>query len=559
MPQVTETMASVRPSDTPASRACIGEAPALAGVVAAPARAAGGRTVALIVLLGATTALCCFGLRDASLNVYDEGVMLTGAALVQDGALPHRDFWTLYPPGQFAVLAGVFDLLGATFESAMLLDALVKGAVAALAAWHAIRLAGLRAGLATWLLSTLWMWSLGGFRALPTLPATGLVLAAIAAASTERWNRTRAALAGAWVGAAVLFRHDFGIPVALVLAVMLGGRSRFTGVRTSSHLAGFAVGAAAIALPPLLWIAAGDAQAFLEDLVGFPVTRYAAVRALPYPPFDSGRARAPVATVLWLVPFYLHFLVGALALVGSIRDRRSDGRAFRVVLLTLAMLVLSAKGLVRPRSAHLLPVTVLTFTLVPYLLARHWNWASGRRWRVLVTVSALFVLGGAFARPLLDDLAAGRLTAAWQLRAGCVPRAVGARLSSEQCAALRYVRERTRPDEALFVGTTRHDRVFAGDVAFYFLAERRPATRYYELHPGVTTTRLAQEEIVRSLEAQNVRSVVLFDGFDDRREPNESSASSGIAVLDEYLRTRFREVRRYGHHAIWERAPRSVR
>jgi hypothetical protein len=125
--------------------------------------------------------------------------------LVQDGALPHRDFWTLYPPGQFAVLAGVFDLLGATFESAMLLDALVKGAVAALAAWHAIRLAGLRAGLATWLLSTLWMWSLGGFRALPTLPATGLVLAAIAAASTERWNRTRAALAGAWVGAAVLF------------------------------------------------------------------------------------------------------------------------------------------------------------------------------------------------------------------------------------------------------------------------------------------------------------------------------------------------------------------
>jgi hypothetical protein len=83
------------------------------------------------------------------------------------------------------------------------------------------------------------------------------------------------------------------------------------------------------------------------------------------------------------------------------------------------------------------------------------------------------------------------------------------------------------------------------------LAERRPATRYYELHPGVTTTRLAQEEIVRSLEAQNVRSVVLFDGFDDRREPNESSASSGIAVLDEYLRTRFREVRRYGHHAIW--------
>ena len=58
------------------------------------------------------------------------------------------------------------------------------------------------------------------------------------------------------------------------------------------------------------------------------------------------------------------------------------------------------------------------------------------------------------------------------------------------------------PDgEPLFAGLLRHDNVFANDVSIYFLADRPIATRYHELHPGVTTTQAVQEEMVAELQA----------------------------------------------------------
>ena len=38
-------------------------------------------------------------------NVYDEGVMASGADRVLRGEAPYRDFWTVYAPAQFYVLA----------------------------------------------------------------------------------------------------------------------------------------------------------------------------------------------------------------------------------------------------------------------------------------------------------------------------------------------------------------------------------------------------------------------------------------------------------------------
>jgi hypothetical protein len=43
---------------------------------------------------------------------YDEGVLLSGAHRLLAGELPYRDFWTIYGPGQFAVVAALFGLAG---------------------------------------------------------------------------------------------------------------------------------------------------------------------------------------------------------------------------------------------------------------------------------------------------------------------------------------------------------------------------------------------------------------------------------------------------------------
>jgi hypothetical protein len=129
----------------------------------------------------------------------------------------------------------------------------------------------------------------------------------------------------------------------------------------------------------------------------------------------------------------------------------------------------------------------------------------------------------------------------------CIPR------SADQAQAVEYVRANTSPGEKLYVGLLRHDLIFANDALFYFLAERDSATRYHELHPGVATTRPVQEEIVSDLEQASVPYVVLFSRYENRREPNESSVSSGVTLLDDYIRDHYRQVEQFGDYMVWER------
>jgi hypothetical protein len=95
------------------------------------------------------------------------------------------------------------------------------------------------------------------------------------------------------------------------------------------------------------------------------------------------------------------------------------------------------------------------------------------------------------------------------------------------------------------VGNERHDLLAYNAPLVYFLAGRPNATRYDNLHPGVATTRAVQEEIVRSLEASGARWIVLWEG-PPPGEPNESSVSSGVVVLDEWIARCARTAARFG-------------
>ena len=60
---------------------------------------------------------------------YDEGLILTGAMRVAAGAVPHRDFYANYGPGQFYAVAGLFDLFGQSALVERMYDAVVKAGI----------------------------------------------------------------------------------------------------------------------------------------------------------------------------------------------------------------------------------------------------------------------------------------------------------------------------------------------------------------------------------------------------------------------------------------------
>ena len=71
-------------------------------------------------------ALCLFPYLLQFPHVFDEGIMVVGAARVAHGAVPYRDFYSIYPPGGFYNLAGIFRLFGYSFLIERLWTALAR-------------------------------------------------------------------------------------------------------------------------------------------------------------------------------------------------------------------------------------------------------------------------------------------------------------------------------------------------------------------------------------------------------------------------------------------------
>ena len=64
-----------------------------------------------------------------NLAIYDEGLILAGAMRLLHGDVVHRDFYSPYGPGQFAVVAMLFRMFGESFLVERLYDAAVKAAI----------------------------------------------------------------------------------------------------------------------------------------------------------------------------------------------------------------------------------------------------------------------------------------------------------------------------------------------------------------------------------------------------------------------------------------------
>jgi hypothetical protein len=59
-----------------------------------------------------------------------------------------------------------------------------------------------------------------------------------------------------------------------------------------------------------------------------------------------------------------------------------------------------------------------------------------------------------------------------------------------------------------------------------------------------------QEEIIRDLETHSVRYLVLFSGF-FYGEPNQSSLSSGVTLLDDFIYEHYKAEAQYGNYTVW--------
>jgi hypothetical protein len=495
--------------------------------------------MAALLFVGAAALSAVTALRG--LNFHDEGLMLQAAARMADGELPWRDFWWNYGPAQPLILAAPDAVFGPSLLPWRVLRVLLDAGVAVMA-WALVRReAGEPAALAAWL-------AVAGAMAFPKLPSPVPALVALAFGAALLAPRSALA-AGALGGAALAFRPDLGLAVAAGAVIGAAAAAPHAG---RIQAAGRAAAAAALAGLVLLgpFVILGGPGEFWDDTFGFLIDEQGLQR-LPLPgrfpgDFDLNK----------LLEFYFPYaLLGGAALwAASALHRRPPAAELALAPLALAGILYL---LARTDEYHLLPAAAVLPVLLAGAADRELRAGSRVPAAVLGVALGLLVLHGLDRRvvPLVHPPQLERL----QLDA-----ADGVRTEPREAQALERlvadVRARVPAGAPIFVANPRHDLVRVGAPLVYVLADRPNPTRYDVMQPGVVTTEPVQREIVRDLRRSDTRVVVRWlSPVADQREPNGSGRSSGVHVLDEELRQRFRPAARFGDFQVLTRYARPDR
>lgn len=545
-------------------------------------RAGGAVTLLSLALVAALvmTGPRVFG----ELDIFDEGFIATGAMLVRQGALPERDFFSIYGPAQYMLNALLFELFGENVTVTRCAHAFLLACIGAGIAATAWRLSGRRAAMvaAPVLGYALFAGSNAPNSGYPSVAATLLMLpsaALLAAGSLER-RAGKLIFASVLIGIAGAFRWDYAIYglFALGATVITLAWLRKLPLRVglvmlcATVLPGLAI--ASLATAALAF--SGDASRWFAEVPLFYWHGYSAWRndellaptiAALTASLKAGDAWSSSRALTKLAFAGLPVLLCCAALALFARQARAAMRSgtnaeikamdVHALAMALMALVLFNQMRVRPGYTQGFSSFVIALPLLAYIGAR----LDAHRSAVDRTVR--FVGTGVIAGVLL--LAAYAWQGDWRLMLAArntgheLPRATQVLLRTpsaernwnDYVSLIHDVQARTSPGERILSGAADMSRLHINDAMLYFLANRPAATRWVEMEPGQTNSEAGQRGLIESLERHQVRVVVLVDRLSN--EPNGTSRSNGVHMFDAFMKSHYQQAARHGKHTLWIR------
>jgi hypothetical protein len=509
---------------------------------ARPDRAAIAGTLA-VALVG----LVAFGTRALGhVNVYDDFIPLVGAQRLLAGDVPYRDFHSHYPPLLLLLDALVLGLAPGSLLATRLVFALLMTGACVAAGRVAARLARSEvAGALLGAAGALGLETLSGGATIAL--AAGFIVAAVVVLESpgSADPRARLASAGGLLGLAGLARHDLTFVASVPLVVLALVELPRTERRRVAWLVAPALLVALVALVTLA--REGALGAAWRDGVAYGPADYAAERRIPWP------WRGDLAGWSYVVDFYGPFVV-ALAVAGRVMLERSEldaGEARHALAACAITFVGYATAVVRSDLQHVVLARLAALGAAGTLARRP---LRGGRAAGLLLASA--VLGPAVVRelPRVADTVA-RVAGEPDALAGSGPRR-GLLREQDLDPDRKNVVEllRARPEGSrIWVGLTRHQRIWGTDVALYFDGEALPAGRHLDLTP-MCAREAGQRELVEDLERARPPLLVL-ENLATPVEPNESAVFHDVFLLDAYIAKHYRVKKILGGYAVLERLP----
>jgi hypothetical protein len=495
-----------------------------------------------------------------SVTTFQARVTDISALRVLAGDVPYRDFWTMYAPGSFTVLAMAFAAFGREVIVSNLLGVLTAaGSVAVyylLAGLVASR--GVAALLAAVVAAAYYRTGYhDGFTSFP--PAFLLMLAAVVL--TSRRHREPgvawALLPGLLFGLAALFKHDVTAYVALATGMAagvmrhIGGiRPRWTPVVAAAMCASVIVGAAVLTLVVL-----GAGPAMWDGFIRFVADDFRYVRPESFPLVP--RIGASLLQTARGVLRWGSLTAPLVALVVGLAIRRRTWQSPDPIIRLVSVIAFVAFWL-HWIAAHVQVNThVISLTAWGGLAAgaaiSGWevDQANRARWaRVALAAWTLGLLVEPAARVVVRATEPSTWVGLDRLR--------GIRVATSDAAWMRQLAQRLAAGDpraaVLFAGNRNDLNIFAESTP-YWLTSRRPASAYHELHPGVTDTEAVQRRIIAGLSPDVppiiVREYRFSDAVvDDVLKDMALHVPVGSHVLDAWIDERYLPGSRYGSYEV---------
>jgi hypothetical protein len=497
----------------------------------------------ILVLLCAAAFACLIYASWIGINYYDEGVVAYGAQSVVEGRLPYRDFWTLYGPGQFYLVALFFSIFGDSFDVFRAVGVVVFIFLMFYTGGIVVRLTQ-RSGLPAVFMLLVFFGVAAGFKILGTSVTTflALVVASIFYCLDDVMEHGRFVRVALLLGISAWFRPDAAAINFVVIALsLLFSCYCVPGIGLDKRkLVKFLFLLLAVSIfPYVLLLIAVSPSSMYSMLIDFPLFGFSESRKLDYPVLAIRNAG-----------FYVPWLV-FLCMPLLILHRRKERNFFSMVLALCALgLILMLRIVVRADFVHLAsvtPVLAILFSLLIYMLDDRlvsWQKKVAVGGLLALLLFALWLPLKTLAN-LLYHIPGTEITFIATPNGAKIP-FIKRDMPLEQL--IDFVNKHVPEHESLFVGDQGHDKVFVNEVLLYFLLDRPDATRYPELHPGITDRTDVQQEIIGDIQKNNVQWVIL--ATHPSTEPNLSQYGAGSKLLDHYLAENFEAVQTFGRYVV---------
>ncbi|MCZ6485440.1 MAG: glycosyltransferase family 39 protein, partial [Acidobacteria bacterium] len=160
--------------------------------------------------------------------IYDEGIVVYAAERILKGEIPYRDFWGIYPPGQFYTLALAFKLFGTSLLVERIWEATIRLFLCLVIYRLTAKLTSPPIALTTWLLSVPVLGATG-FYGYPMFTALVLSLFSALCLLNFLTQGRRASAPKPWLvlcglstGLTALYRLDVGFYTLAAEVIVLG-------------------------------------------------------------------------------------------------------------------------------------------------------------------------------------------------------------------------------------------------------------------------------------------------------------------------------------------------